>query len=189
MLKDLVLKTRSYRRFYSEYKVTKQQLISLIDLARTTAYTANSQALKFMPVCDEQGNDKVFETLAWAGALKDWDGPIENERPTGYIVILCDKTIGINKQVDVGITAQTMMLGANEIGLGGCMFGSINRHLLSRSFGIDTERYSIELILALGKPKEEVHIVNVGPDGSVKYYRDENGVHYVPKRKLEDIIY
>jgi nitroreductase len=189
MLKDLVLKNRSYRRFYGDYKIDSQELVDLVELARNTGYAANAQALKFMIVSDDEQNKKVFETLVWAAALKDWDGPVEEERPTGYIIILCDKTIGTNKQTDVGIVAQTMMLGATEKGLGGCMIGNINRPLLYENFGIDKERYSIELCLALGKPKEKVRIVDVDETGSVNYYRDENGVHYVPKRKLEDIIY
>ncbi len=189
MLKDLVLKNRSYRRFYGDYKIDRQELVDLVELARNTGYAANAQTLKFMIVSDDEQNKKVFETLVWAAALKDWDGPVEGERPTGYIIILCDKTIGTNKQTDVGIVAQTMMLGATEKGLGGCMIGNINRPLLYENFGIDKERYSIELCLALGKPKEEVHIVDVDETGSVNYYRDKNGVHYVPKRKLEDIIY
>ncbi len=189
MLKDLVLKNRSYRRFYGDYKIDSQELVDLVELARNTGYARNAQALKFMIVSDDEQNKKVFETLVWAAALKDWDGPVEEERPTGYIIILCDKTIGTNKQTDVGIVAQTMMLGATEKGLGGCMIGNINRPLLYENFGIDKERYTIELCLALGKPKEEVHIVDVDETGSVNYYRDENGVHYVPKRKLEDIIY
>ena len=189
MLKDLVLKNRSYRRFYGDYKIDRQELVDLVELARNTGYAANAQTLKFMIVSDDEQNKKVFETLVWAAALKDWDGPVEGERPTGYIIILCDKTIGTNKQTDVGIVAQTMMLGATEKGLGGCMIGNINRPLLYENFGIDKARYSIELCLALGKPKEEVHIVDVDETGSVNYYRDKNGVHYVPKRKLEDIIY
>lgn len=189
MLKDLVLKNRSYRRFYGDYKIDSQELVDLVELARNTGYAANAQALKFMIVSDDEQNKKVFETLVWAAALKDWNGPVEEERPTGYIIILCDKTIGTNKQTDVGIVVQTMMLGATEKGLGGCMIGNINRPLLYENFGIDKERYSIELCLALGKPKEEVHIVDVDETGSVNYYRDKNGVHYVPKRKLEDIIY
>ena len=80
------------------------------------------------------------------------------------------------------------MLGAVEKGFGGCMLGAINRDKLSAYLGIDREKYDIELCLALGKPKEEVRLVEVGEDGSTAYYRDSAGVHYVPKRKLEDII-
>lgn len=89
---------------------------------------------------------------------------------------------------DEGIAAQTIMLGAAEKGLGGCMIGSFNRQALAEVLELDTERYAISLVLALGKPKEKVVVVPAGQDGSVKYYRDENQIHYVPKRSLEEIL-
>lgn len=188
MLKDLILMNRSYRRFYQDVSVSKQTLKELVDLARNTPSTVNSQALKFKLVCEPEENKKVFETLAWAGLLKDWDGPLEGERPSAYIVILCDLSVGKDKRFDDGIAAQTIMLGAVEKGLGGCIFGSVKRELLASNLGIDPEKYSIDLVLALGKPKEEVRIVDLPESGSTAYYRDENGIHYVPKRALEDII-
>ena len=130
----------------------------------------------------------MFSTLAWAGLLKDWSGPEKGERPAAYIIILGDLSIGKNKHLDVGITAQTIMLGAADMGLGGCMFGSIQREKLSSLLEIDTEKYSVELVLALGKPKEEVCIVPVPENGSTAYYRDGEGTHYVPKRSLNDLI-
>ena len=188
MIKELVLKNRSYRRFYENEKISRDTLVSLVDLARNTASTVNSQALKYYLVCDEAENEKVFETLAWAGLLKDWKGPEKGERPSAYIIILCDLALGHNKATDVGITAQTMLLGAVEKGLGGCMFGSIKREQLAKNFDIDLEKFSVDLVVALGKPKETVKLVDLPESGSTAYYRDENGVHYVPKRSLDDII-
>lgn len=188
MLKDLVTKCRSYRRFYESEPISTKDLRDLVDLARITASAANSQALKFRLCNTQEDNAKVFETLAWAGALPDWAGPEEGERPSAYIIILCDLSLGKNKLYEDGITAQTMMLGAVEKGYGGCMMGNVQRSRLAESLQIDPSRYSIELVLALGKPKEEVVIVSVKEDGDIRYYRDENQVHYVPKRALEDII-
>ena len=188
MLKDIVLKNRSYRRFYEDIPIESADLEELVDLARNTPSTANSQAMKYIIVNDREKNAQVFETLSWAGMLKDWPGPSEGERPSAYIIVLCDLALGKNKQWDEGIAAQTIMLGAVEKGFGGCMLGAINRDKLSACLGIDREKYDIELCLALGKPKEEVRLVEVGEDGSTAYYRDSAGVHYVPKRKLEDII-
>ncbi|MBE5963083.1 MAG: nitroreductase family protein [Lachnospiraceae bacterium] len=188
MLKELVRKNRTYRRFYEEVKVETETLTELVDLARTVPSTANSQALKFMLCNEESMNEKVFPCLIWAGALTDWDGPTEGERPAAYIIVLCDQTLGKNKQIDDGIVSQTIMLGATEKGLGGCIFGSVRREELAKALGIDTTRYTIDLVLALGKPKEEVKIVPVKEDGNTKYYRDENQIHYVPKRSLEDLI-
>lgn len=188
MLKDLVYSCRSYRRFDESVKISDEELKELVDLARMTASTANSQALKFKIVNTPEENEKVYATLAWAGALPDWDGPEKGERPAAYILVLGDNTLGKNKTMDAGITSQTIMLGAVEKGYGGCMLASVKRPDLAQALGIDLERYAIHLVLALGKPKEEVRVVPVGEDGSVKYYRDENQVHYVPKRSLEDIL-
>lgn len=188
MLKDLVYRCRSYRRFYENIKISEAELRQLVDLARMTGASANFQALKFKIVNDPEGNAKVFDTLRWAGALPEWDGPEEGERPAAYIVVLCDNTIAKSLKVDVGITSQTIMLGSVEMGYGGCMLGNVDREQLAKELEIDTERFTIELVLALGKPKEEVKVVPIPADGSVKYYRDENQVHYVPKRSLEDIL-
>lgn len=188
MIKELAVKSRSYRRFYEEENVSYDTLKGLIEIARYVPSTVNSQPLKFKLINTKENNDKVFSTLAWAGLLKDWNGPEEGERPTAYIVILGDLSVGKNKHLDVGITAQTIMLGAADMGLGGCMFGSIQREKLASLLDIDTEKFSIELVLALGKPKETVEIVDLPENGSTAYFRDENSVHYVPKRSVEDLI-
>ena len=188
MLKDLVTRCRSFRRFHEDVKISTEELKELVDLARLTPSTANSQALKFRLCNTPEETEKVFDTLGWAGALPDWDGPEKGERPSAYIIILCDLSLGKNKLHDDGIVAQTIMLGAVEKGYGGCMLGNVQRSRLAEALQIDTEKYSIDLVLALGKPKEEVVLVPVNEDGDVRYYRDENQVHYVPKRRLEDLI-
>lgn len=188
MLKDLVCNCRSYRRFYEDVKLSDDELRDLVDLARMTASTANSQALKFRLVNSLEEKAKVYPTLGWAGALPDWDGPKEGERPGAYIIMLGDNALGKNKLMDAGIAAQTIMLGAVEKGYGGCMLANVQRDRLSEELGIDQECYAIYLVLALGKPKEEVKVVPLNADGDVTYYRDENQVHYVPKRTLEDLI-
>ncbi|WP_312440925.1 nitroreductase family protein [Lacrimispora sp.] len=188
MLKELVSKCRTCRRFYEDEAVSTNDLRELVDLARLTASTANSQALKFRLCNSPEENTKVFHTLSWAGALPDWDGPEKGERPSAYIIILCDLSLGKNKLYDDGITAQTIILGAVEKGYGGCILGSVQRSDLAEALSIDSSRYSIDLVLALGKPKEKTVIVPVKEDGDIRYYRDENQVHYVPKRALDDII-
>lgn len=188
MLKELVLKNRTYRRFFEDERITEDVLRELVDLARTVPSTGNSQALKFALITEEEEREKVFENLGWAAALKDWDGPEKGERPSAYILVLCDQQLAKNKPIDDGIVVQTIMLGACEKGFGGCIFGNIKRRELSVALGIDMERYSIDLVIAVGKPKETVVITEVGEDGSVNYYRDEQQVHYVPKRNLNDLI-
>jgi nitroreductase len=187
MLRDLVIKNRSYRRFYQDVPVSIETLRELVDLARLSASGANRQPLKYILSCDPATNAQVFETLAWAGYLKDWPGPVDGERPAAYIVILGDKTISQAFGCDHGIAAQSILLGATEMGLGGCMIGSVRKAELSQALAIPAE-YEILLVIALGKPYETVVLEAVGPDGDIKYWRDEQAVHHVPKRSLEEII-
>jgi len=187
MMKDLILKNRSYRRFYQEVTIELGTLRELIDLARLSASALNLQPLKYMLSCDAEKNALIFQHLAWAGYLKDWPGPGEGERPSAYIIILGDTEISQGFGCDYGITAQSILLGATEKGLGGCMIASVQREKLSKALGI-SPRYKILLVLALGKPKETVVIETVKPGGDIKYWRDSQDIHHVPKRALDDII-
>jgi nitroreductase len=187
MLKDLVRRNRSYRRFHQEVPVRLETLRELIDLARLSASGANLQPLKYILANEAGRNQAVFETLAWAGYLKDWSGPEEGERPAAYIIILGDTMIRESFGVDPGIAAQSILLGATEQGMGGCIVASIQRDVLRGALSIDP-RYEILLVLALGKPKETVVIDPVGPDGEIKYWREADGTHHVPKRALDEII-
>ena len=125
--------------------------------------------------------------MHWAGTLKTWPGPSEGERPAGYIVILGDKEISANFSLDPGIAAQTILLGAVEKGLGGCMLGAVEREQLRQLLKIP-EKYEISLVIALGKPKEKVILETMKPTDSFDYWRDKDEGHHVPKRKLNDII-
>lgn len=183
---DIVLKTRSYRRFDEACIIDYKVLEQLVDLARLSASSSNRQPLKYMIISSVEDCQKVFPTVAWAGYLKDWNGPGPGERPTGYVIILGDKSITETFGVDPGIAAQTIMLGATEAGLGGCMIASIQREQLRKAFRI-SEKYDILLILALGKPAENV-IIDKIKDDDVKYWRDEHGNHHVPKRSLDELI-
>jgi nitroreductase len=187
MIEDLIKQNRSYRRFYQEHQVDLDTLKSLVNLGRLSASGANLQPLKYILSCDPEQNAKIFSCIAWAAYLKDWKGPEEGERPAAYIIVFGDTDISKDAGCDHGIACQSILLGAREKGLGGCMIGSINRETLRDQLNI-SKQYTILLVLAIGKPKEEVVIESVGPDGSIRYWRDEHGVHHVPKRELEDII-
>lgn len=187
MFKDLIFKNRSYRRFYEDENINNSFLSELVNFARLSASGANKQPLKYIISTNRDINEKIFSCLAWAAYLKDWNGPEKGERPNAYIIILGDKEISTSFGCDHGIAAQSILLGAVEKGYGGCIIGSIKKEDLSRLLMIP-DKYEILLVIALGKPKEKVIIEEISSDGDIKYYRDENGVHHVPKRKLEDII-
>lgn len=187
MLRNLVLLNRSYRRFVESEAIAEETLKELIELARCAPSAGNLQPLKYFISNVADTNELIFPALAWAGYLKEWGGPAEGERPSAYIIILGDTNVSKGFSCDHGIAAQTMMLGATEKGYGGCMIGAIDREMLSSNLNIP-ERYEILLVLALGKPAETVVLEDVGDDGCIKYYRDANDVHHVPKRKTDELV-
>ena len=187
ILRDLVLCNRSYRRFDESHRIPHETLVELVGLARCTASATNRQPLKYILSADPETNDRIFPCLGWAAYLQGWEGPGAGERPTAYIVILIDQTLTKDWWCDDGIAAQTMLLGAVEKGLGGCMIGSIDNERLRRELAIP-EHLKIRLVLALGKPAEKVVIEELEAGGDIRYWRDEGGVHHVPKRMLSELI-
>ncbi len=184
---ELVKSNRSCRRFDSSFKLDEQTLFQLIDLARMSASAGNMQPLKYILSTDEKMNQKIFSCLKWAAYLKNWPGPDIPERPTGYITILGDKSIASNFWCDHGIAAQTILLGARDKGLAGCIFAAINHPKLKNILKLN-DNFEILLVTALGRPVEKAQIDRVGDNGDIKYFRDKDFVHHVPKRGLEEII-
>lgn len=185
-LRELILKNRSYRRFYQEENISKEQLSAWVDLARLSASGMNLQPLKYKLINTADKCNLVFEHLSWAGYLKDWSGPENGERPSAYIVMLGDTSIRPVFGVDPGIAAQSILLGAVESGFGGCIIGSVQKEALAKSLAIP-KKFQILYVLALGKPKEIIRLETI-KDDSIQYYRDDAMVHHVPKRSLNEII-
>ena len=192
MLKKLIYLNRSYRRFYEDQIIAEETLVSLTEYARMSPSPRNQQALKFILVNDIEMNEKIFPLLGWAAAIPDWEGPIKGERPSAYIIILGDNSV-IEKgkksyhEVASGIAAQSIMLGAAEKGLGGCMIAAIKRKQLRELMNLP-DKFEILLVLALGKPKEKIIIEEMPGNGNFNYWRDKDQIHHVPKRSLEEII-
>ncbi len=187
MIRDLVIKNRSYRRFDSEEIISSDLLVKWVELARFSATGRNKQSLKFVVCNNAEMNDKIVPNLGWAGYLTNWKGPDIDERPTAYIVILNDKLISENHHCDEGIAAQSILLGAVEDGFGGCMIGTVNKNKVAKLLSLPAN-LEILLVIALGKPSEKV-ILEDTSGNNIKYWRDENEVHHVPKRPLDELIY
>jgi len=185
-LRQLIEKTRTFRRFDEKHAIDTETLVSLVDLARLSASGANRQPLKYILVNDPKQRPAVYSCLAWAGYLTTWEGPDPGERPTAYIIILGDKEISDTFGVDHGIAAQSIMLGATDAGLGGCIIASVKKEKLRAALEIPRE-YEILLVLALGKPVDKVVLETI-KNNDVKYWRDDARVHHVPKRTLDEII-
>lgn len=185
-IKALILKNRSYRRFYQDEKIETSQLESWIDLARLSPSARNMQSIRYKLVNNPKINAQVFPLLKWAGYIEDWDGPEEGERPAAYIVVLNDESLSNNYYCDDGLVTQSMLLGAVEDGFGACIIAAIDRPKLRTLLNID-DKYKIIHLLALGKPKELVQVDEM-QNGEIKYWRDGEQTHHVPKRNLKDLI-
>ena len=187
MIEDLIKSNRSCRRFLPKATVPVDTLRWLVNLARMSASAANLQPLKYILAHEPHKNEKIFSCLKWAAYLKDWPGPPEGERPSAYIIMVGDGNLAKNFGADTGIAAQSILLGARERGLAGCMIGSLNQAVLQEMFQLPAP-LEILLVIALGKPKETAVIDDMQPGDGIEYWRDEQGVHHVPKRRLGDII-
>ena len=184
-MKDLILKNRSCRRFHQEFAVDNETLRDLVDLARLSASARNKQPLKYILSCEPEKNDFILKHIRF-GVFDDGKPP-EGERPAAYIIVLGDTDIRENFGCDHGIAAQSIMLGAAAKDLGGCIIALIDKEGLSKALEI-SDRYKILLVLALGKPRQKAVIEEVGSDGNTSYWQDNEGIHHVPKRVLNDII-
>lgn len=181
---DLVLQARSIRRFDASQSIDYQQLLQFIDNARLASSARNGQTLKYLSICDKPTCDKIFGTLKFAAYLTDWNGPTESERPTAYIIVMHDPSLGQLFAVDVGLATQNIILSAAEVDLGCCIVGAFNRQQLSEIVG---NRFEIVHVIAIGRPAEKV-VVEPMRNGDIKYWRDAQGVHHVPKRSLDEIV-
>lgn len=189
MIKELVLKNRSFRSYDRSVKIEKETLIELIDIARVTPSAMNLQPLLYMPLTESYA-DKILPHTNWAKALKDMTLPPEGMGPGAFILLCIDKERTPNPAPvmrDVGIVAQTVLLAATEMGLGGCMLGSFDGEKIKETLALDAD-IQVLLCISLGKPAEKVVLEEMEKDASVAYFRDADNVHHVPKRRLEDII-
>lgn len=185
---QLVRIARSYRRFDSSYIITQASLRELIDYARLASSARNGQTLKYKPITDTKMSASIFPALRWAGYLTDWEGPAPHERPAAYIVVLHDKSLGNFSAIDAGLATQNMILGAAEKGWGCCIIGAFDHKQLVDACGIDTSKYDVVHVLAIGRTTETVQIEPMPADGDIRYWRTSDQIHHVPKRAVDEII-
>lgn len=182
---QMIMKNRSYRRFDHSKKLGQIYFKALIDATRNTQSAANLQPLRYISVSLPENVDKIYPCMRWAGYLADWDGPIESERPVGYVIVLAEKGSSKFVQVDAGLAMQNMCMFAMAGGVGSCMIGNMDQEKIRELLEID-EKYDIIYAIAFGHPVEEVVLDEC--DGDVKYFRDADQVHHVPKRSFKDVL-
>jgi len=189
-MQEIIARTRTFRRFNQKEAISTSFLHELIDLARLGGSARNCQPWQFMVVNTPELCAKIFPHLGWAGYLSTWKGPAEGERPSAYILCLLHKHRlkgpESEAQFDLGVATQNIMLGAMEKRIGGCRIGAFSPDL-AKLFKMG-EHLKLSLVIALGKPKETVIIEDCKDDDDIKYWRDEHGVHHVPKRSLTSCL-
>ncbi|NTU58091.1 MAG: nitroreductase family protein [Chlorobiaceae bacterium] len=185
--RELVTKSRSVRRFDEQFEVAGRVLAELVELACFTPSAANRQPLKYLAVTGAEATELVFPCLRWAGYLTEWPGPGMGERPSAFLIMLCRKEDAAGAACDSGIAAQTIMLGATERGLGGCIIAAFDRARLMSALDIP-DSWTVLMVMAIGKPVESVVIDLIDAGGDIRYWRDRYGVHHVPKRRVDDVL-
>lgn len=183
----LVRDARSCRRFDEASPLTRQDLNWLLECARLSPSARNAQELRFISVTSGPVLDRLFPLTRWGGALKDWNGPAQGERPTAFIAVLMPEKGGTLLCYDVGIACQTMQLAATSRGWGACMIQSFDHRAAHELLNVPKE-YKIALLLGLGVALEKRIVASMPADGSTAYWRDAAGVHHVPKRSLDELL-
>lgn len=190
MIKELIKKNRSVRGYDNSREVTIEELREMVDCARLSASSVNMQPLKYILVNTVDGKARVLKQVSFAAKLSTLKLPHRGSEPMAYIVICQDEQISKSETGflrDVGIAAQSITLAATELGLGACMLGYFSPDKLRQALDL-SENLKPQLVISLGKSVEDIRIVDIEEGESTDYYRDEAGIHYVPKRKLDDVI-
>jgi len=180
----LLTRNRSYRAFNKDYVVHRIQMESIVAVNSKLASGMNAQRLRFKIVTKGEESASLLPLLKMGAALPQLHLPPEGNEPEAFIVVC--STCGENPVVDIdlGISLQSMLLKAVEMGLGGVIVRNFSPSKVRETLNLPLEPLAV---LAIGKPAEKVETVPAHPGDSLNYYR-ENGVHFVPKLELKDIL-
>ncbi len=185
MIYETIEKCRSYRRFDASRRLDDELVRSFVESARLTPSGGNLQKLRYAVYTDKDSCDKIFSALKFAAYLKEWAGPLPEERPTAYIVICSESELNTLLAIDLGIVSEAIMLTAAEAGVGGCMLRSFDKQTVAEAIG--REEMLPHMVLALGYPCETV-LISDSVNGDIRYYRDEADRHIVPKLSMDALM-
>ena len=183
-LDTLLLKNRSYRGYDKQRVVSLEALKSIVGVNNKIPSARNQQVLRFKLVTRDSGADVVLANIKLGGALPKLHLPLQGTEPEAFIIVC--STIAENKLVDIdaGIAVQSMLLKAVELGYNGIIIGAFNKERITEAFQLP---YEPLLILAIGKGSESIRLTEIGENDDHRYYR-QDGTHYVPKVKIEDLL-
>lgn len=183
-LVSLLKKNRSYRGYDPAYKVSVSALEQMVAVNMLLPSAKNQQALRFKLVTEETGAEKVLENIKLGGMLPELHLPFPGTEPKAFIIICTTVPDSKMLHVDVGIAAQSMLLKAVDMGYNGLIIGAFNAKNITEKFSLP---YPPVLILAIGKGNEKIELTEISADDSHAYWR-ENGTHFVPKVRWQELI-
>ncbi len=183
-LDALLARNRSYRGYDKKVVVGMSTLEKIVAVNTKIPSARNQQVLRFKLVTRDSGADKVLANIKMGGALPELHLPFEGTEPEAFIIVCSTEPESKLVDIDLGIAAQSMLLKAVDLGLNGLMIGAFNKSAITEAFALPCEPL---LILAVGKGAETIRLTEIREGESHRYYR-ENGIHYVPKVSLSDLL-
>ena len=184
-LDSLLLRNRSCRGYDSNYIVSKEELLKIVEVNTKIASARNQQVLRFRLVYGTEAKE-VTKAIKLGGALPELNLPLPGTEPNAYIIICTEEPKGKWVDIDLGISAQSMLLKAVDLGLNGICIAAFNKEKICALVNGGREMEPL-LILAIGKSIERFQLLPIGEDDEHNYFR-KNGVHFVPKVRIEDLL-
>ena len=184
-LDSLLLRNRSCRGYDSNYIVSKEELLKIVEVNTKIASARNQQVLRFRLVYGTEAKE-VTKAIKLGGALPEINLPLPGTEPNAYIIICTEEPKGKWVDIDLGISAQSMLLKAVDLGLNGICIAAFNKEKISALVNSGRQMEPL-LILAIGKSIERFQLLPIGQEDEHNYFR-KNGVHFVPKVRIEDLL-
>lgn len=182
-LDSLLKKNRSYRGYDQRHIVTEDELKQIVAATTLVASGMNKQRLRYRLVTKEDAG-KVLPHITLGAALPEEHLPHKGEEPEAFIIVCATEAENKVIDIDLGIAAQSMLLKATEMGLGGIFILNFRADAIMEALGLATRPIAV---IAIGKPAERIFLLPVEAGSDLNYYR-KDGIHYVPKLKVEDLL-
>ena len=186
MFLDLAKKARTIRRFDVSKSLDKEKLLSVLECVRLVASAGNLQRIRYLTLSGEEAPG-AFKKVKLGGYLPDDKKPDVSVAPTAYIILATEREEpDLSLAIDVGISAEAIVLYAAELGIGACIVRNFDKDYftdLTIKYG-----YHPFLVIALGYPSETAEIISASGTENLKYFKNEEGINCVPKLDLNELI-
>lgn len=182
-LSALLMKNRSTRGYDSTFKVRKDQLQRIVAVNTKLASARNRQLLRFRLVTDEEAG-KILPYISMGAGLSELSLPLSGCEPNAFIVVCSVEEPRNSTYIDLGISVQSMLLQAVEIGLNGLCIMSFDTEAITKELNLP---YKPLMVVTIGKSAERIELVDISAEENHGYYR-KDGIHYVPKVVIDELI-